>query len=287
VSFVPSWKAEAMSLRVMTWNLWWQFGDHQRREEAICQVIGDQNPDVVCLQEVWVRRDAHQCEILAERLGMHWVANDPVFWKDAAFANAILSRWPLERILDERLPAVDGSLSHRRMVMADVDTPWGVWPVVSTHLEHRFDHSATRSAQITAVMTAVAAHRTSTEDLPSLIGADLNAVPDSDEIRMLTGRSPSPVAGLVMSDVWEQVGNGSGLTWRRENPHVAISAWPDRRIDYLLVAWPRPKPVGNPISAHLVADTAVTIQGEQIWASDHAGVVADLITPGDVESITR
>lgn len=275
-----------MSLRVMTWNLWWQFGDHRRREEAICRVIAGEDPDLLFLQEVWVRRDSHQCEILAERLGMHWVANDPVFWKDASFANAIMSRWPLERILDERLPAADGTLSHRRMVMAEVDTPWGAWPAVSTHLEHRFDRSATRVAQIAAVMAAVSAHRAdvggASSDLPAVVGADLNAVPDSDEIRMLTGRSPSPVPGIVMSDVWEQVGDGPGLTWRRENPHAAISAWPDRRIDYLLVGWPRPKPVGNPISAHLVADGAVTIDGEEIWASDHAGVVADLITPDEL-----
>jgi endonuclease/exonuclease/phosphatase family metal-dependent hydrolase len=282
-----------MSLRVMTWNLWWQFGEHRRREQAIVQVIREQDPDVVCLQEVWIRRTdgqiANQAAILAEQLGMHWVANDPVFWNDAAFANAILSRWPITRVGDQRLPGVDGNLTHRRMVMGEVQSPWGPWPVVSTHLEHRFDASATRTAQLTAVLAGVDQQRTQAvaegraatvaELLPTVIGADLNAVPDSDEVRAVTGRAPSLVPGLVLSDVWDQVGHGPGVTWQRDNPHVAHSAWPDRRIDYLLVAWPRPKPVGNPLSAHLVADFAVVVGDEQIWASDHAGLVAELCTP--------
>jgi endonuclease/exonuclease/phosphatase family metal-dependent hydrolase len=289
-----------MSLRVMTWNLWWQFGEHRHREQAIVQVLGEQDPDVICLQEVWIRREdghlTHQAEILADRLGMQWVANEPVFWKEAAFANAILSRWPITRVVDQRLPGADGHLTHRRMVMGEVQSPWGVWPVLSTHLDHRFDASATRMAQLTAVLSAVDEHRvravqagvapSAAELLPTVIGADLNAVPDSDEVRAVTGRSPSLVPGLVMSDVWEQVGEGQGATWQKENPHAASSAWPNRRIDYLLVAWPRPKPVGNPISAHLVADQATTVGEQQIWASDHAGLVADLWTPV-VEDPTR
>ncbi len=264
----------------MTWNLWWQFGDHRLRENAIVKVIADHAPDVICLQEIWVERDAHQAQMLADRLQMHWVATDPVFWNDRSFGNAILSRWPITRVRDQRLPGADGQLTHRRMVLAEVHTPWGQWPVLSTHLEHRFDHSATRSAQITAVSQAIAEYAAGAPSaFPVLMGADLNAVPDSDEIRMMTGKSAPPVPGLVMSDVWEQVGQGLGLTWRRENPHVEISAWPDRRIDYLMVAWPRPKPVGNPISAQLIADQPVEIDGQLVWASDHAAIIAELQTP--------
>jgi endonuclease/exonuclease/phosphatase family metal-dependent hydrolase len=115
-------------------------------------------------------------------------------------------------------------------------------------------------------------------DLPLIVGADLNAVPDTDEIRLLTGRSAG-VPGIVFSDVWEQVGNGSGHTWRPENPYSTDSAWPNRRLDYLLVSWPRPKPVGNPTRAWNVATGPVDVDGELVWASDHCGVVADFVTP--------
>ncbi|CAN5598450.1 hypothetical protein BH23ACT3_BH23ACT3_21470 [soil metagenome] len=52
-----------MVLRVMTWNLWWRFGDWERRAPAIVEVLRQQDPDVVCLQEVGAsRRGITRCE---------------------------------------------------------------------------------------------------------------------------------------------------------------------------------------------------------------------------------
>jgi hypothetical protein len=92
------------------------------------------------------------------------------------------------------------------------------------------------------------------------------------------------VAGIVFTDVWEQAGgHGAGVdpghTWRAANPHTADSAWPNRRLDYLLVSWPRPKPVGNPIEAWTVGTDAIEVDGRPVWPSDHAAVVADFVTP--------
>jgi hypothetical protein len=41
---------------------------------------------------------------------------------------------------------------------------------------------------------------------------DFNAGPDSDELRMLTGRSETPVPGLVFYDAWELAGDGTPAT---------------------------------------------------------------------------
>ena len=165
------------------------------------------------------------------------------------------------------------------MIAAAVGSPWGRWPVASTHLDHRFDDSATRERQARRLLELAEQWRGDpTTDLPVVIGADLNAVADSDEVRLLTGRRDG-TGGIVMSDAWEQVGEGPGWTWRRENPHTTDSAWPNRRLDYVLVSWPRPKPVGNPSTARLVGTEPVDVDGEPVWASDHAGVVVDLVTP--------
>jgi endonuclease/exonuclease/phosphatase family metal-dependent hydrolase len=268
-----------MVLRVMTWNLWWRFGDWERRQPAIVEVLRQQHPDVVCLQEVWASEHAEQASLLATELDLHAVTTEHRWHDGLSFDNAILSRWPLDVVADERLPDADGTPGHRRALVARVDTPWGRWPVLSTHLDHRFDASATRRRQVHRVMELVAEHRGDPEnDLPLIVGGDLNAVPDSDEIRMATGRAPGAPAGVVLSDVWEQVGDGPGITWDRRNPDVAESAWPDRRIDQLMVSWPRPKPVGNPVRAWLAADRPVDIGGASVWASDHAAVVAELVT---------
>ena len=38
--------------------------------------------------------------------------------------------------------------------------------------------------------------------------------------------------------------------------------------------------VGNPLAARLAATGPVDVDGEAVWASDHAAVVVDLVTPG-------
>ncbi len=270
-----------MSLRIMTWNLWWHFGDHARRWPAIVDTIRAVEPDVLCLQEVWSDEGgADDGRRLADELGFHLARTDPVFWNNESFGNAVLSRWPTERIADELLPRVDRAPSHRRIVAARVDTPWGPWPIASTHLDHRFDASPTRGAQLHQVMELAREWRGDPDtDLPLVLGADLNAVPDSDEVRMLTGRSPG-VEGIVFSDAWEQSAddpdNPTGHTWLRSNPASTDSAWPDRRLDYVLVSWPRPKPVGNPIRTWTAGRPA---QADEVWPSDHLAVVTDLVTP--------
>ena len=266
-------------LRVMTWNLWWRFGPWEQRHPAIVETIRHAAPDVVCLQEVWATEESDQLDVLGGALGMFTIRDDPVFHGGLAFGNAVMSRWPLERIGFVRLPNREGEPGHRSVVAASVDTPWGMWPVASAHLDHRFDASATRSLQMRRLMELGAAWRGNHErDLPLILGIDVNAVPDSDEVRMATGRRPG-VEGIVFSDSWEQVGQGPGHTWRRGNPYVADSAWPDRRIDYLLVSWPRPKPVGNPVRIERAGIAPVDVDGVPVVPSDHAALGGAFVVP--------
>jgi endonuclease/exonuclease/phosphatase family metal-dependent hydrolase len=270
-----------MTLRVMSWNLWWRFGDWELRQHAIVETIRAADPDVLCLQEVWAHTagDAGLAAILADEFGYHAVGTTPIGRSDIGFTNAVLSRWPSDVLHEAALPRADGSPGHRRIVAATVATPWGSWPFASTHLDHRFDDSAGRQAQCRRLLELASTWRGEpTTDLPVIIGADLNAVADTAEVRMLTGREPG-VDGIVFSDAWEQVGDGHGSTWRRENPNAADSAWPNRRIDYVLVSWPRPKPVGNPVAATLIGTEPIDIDGHQVWPSDHAGLVVDITTP--------
>ncbi len=269
-----------MTMRVMTWNLWWRFGDWERRLQAIVDTIRTAAPDVLCLQEAWATASGHGvARIIGDELGYHAVSSTPIGRSDIGFTNAVLSRWPARPLGDEALPRIDGSPGHRRVVAVTVETPWGAWPIASTHLDHRFDDSAVRQRQCRRLLELASEWRGDpTLDLPLIIGADLNAVPDSTEVRMLTGREPG-VSGIVLSDAWDQVGSGPGWTWTRDNPYSADSAWPNRRIDYVLVSWPRPKPVGNPIAARLIGNTLAGSGVDAIWPSDHAGLVVDITTP--------
>lgn len=267
-------------LRVMTWNLWWRFGPWELRHSAILDTIRTVDADVLMLQESWEQSNGvGMASLLADELGYHAVSSTRIGRSEVGFTNAVLSRWPSELLADEALPRADGAPGHRRVVAATVGTPWGPWPMASTHLDHRFDDSATRVLQSRRLLDLANGWRNDpTTDLPLIIGADLNAVPDSDEVRILTGRTAG-APGIALSDAWEQCASDPGWTWRRENPYSSDSAWPNRRIDYVLVSWPRPKPIGNPISAQLVGVGPLDVDGASVWPSDHAGVVVELTTP--------
>ena len=65
------------------------------------------------------------------------------------------------------------------------------------------------------------------------------------------------------------------MTYTERNPYVNHSAWPERRLDYVMVGWPRPRPAGNPASVALFGLEPV----DEVIPSDHWGVVAELHTP--------
>lgn len=274
-------------MRVMTWNVWWRFGDWEARQAALERVVCDVGPDVLCLQEVW----SEDGDSVAHRLARALLGRDEVdghvALSDDAYAerrdrrpgfhNAIVSPHPLADAISHPLPGGDGRPGVRRALSATVLVDGHTWPVVSTHLAYRFDESALREAQCREILAVVAGVRGDpTADPPVVVAGDFNAVPDSDEIRLLTGRRAGPVANLVLSDSWEQVGDGGGATWRSDNPYQAHTAWPDRRLDYVFVSWPRPKPMGNPAAARLVGVDPVATPAGAIVPSDHAAVVVDL-----------
>jgi endonuclease/exonuclease/phosphatase family metal-dependent hydrolase len=188
--------------------------------------------------------------------------------------NALISRWPIIEHGAVSLPDQYGNPAHRRALWAQIETPWGAWPMISTHLNHRFDESATRQRQVDAVADLALSLREKSE-LPVLVGGDFNAVPDSDEIRRFTGRSPVRHPNLVFADMWELQGNGPGHTWSGLNPYLSDANWPNRRLDYLFVSWPRPKPAGHPRQVWLAGTGPI----DGVQASDHFAVVADIAVP--------
>jgi hypothetical protein len=75
-------------------------------------------------------------------------------------------------------------------------------------------------------------------------------------------------------DAWELAGDGTpGYTWSNHNPLAALGLYPDRRIDYILPAWPRAGGVGHPTRCELLGDTPTP---EQDQLSNHYGILADL-----------
>ncbi|MEM7143256.1 MAG: endonuclease/exonuclease/phosphatase family protein [Actinomycetota bacterium] len=266
-----------MTVRLASWNIWWRHGDPDARAPAIIGTLRRLDADVVGLQEV-CSREPDQVAWLRAELDVH-VAAAPGGDDDRfTIVNAVASRWPIIDS-DWRYLDVGEMPKHRTVLWAQIDTPHGPWDVFTTHLSHGFDQSALRVRQLDEIATWVDERRRANPEaiLPPVLIGDLNAVPDSDEIRRMTGRSAPAVPGLVFSDAWEQAGEGDGATYSHDNPYVVDSAWPERRLDYILVSWPRQRPNGNPVRAERFGDQPT----DGVIGSDHWGVVADLVVATD------
>jgi endonuclease/exonuclease/phosphatase family metal-dependent hydrolase len=257
-------------IRVVTWNLWWQFGPWESRQPAIEATLAALDADVLCLQEVFVDGERDQAAGLADALGLHHVFGSRLDLDGVAFGNAVLSRWAITDHEVRPLPAPADADEMRTVIRADIDGPRGALQVFATHLHWRFDHSAIRQDQVVAICRFV--DESPARGYPAILCGDFNATPDSDEIRMLTGRAAVPVPKLVFHDAWEMAGEGPGFSWSNANPYAANDLEPDRRIDYVFAGWPKPGGAGHVVRAELVGTAAV----DGVVGSDHYGVLAEL-----------
>lgn len=134
------------------------------------------------------------------------------------------------------LRSADGARSGE-VVHVAVAGERGSIQLFAVMLDHPLNASGRRQDQVRQLVQFVAG-TASRRDLVLVCG-DFNAGPDSDELRMLTGRSAPAVPGMVFYDAWEVAGDGSpGFTWSNRNPLAAVGLYPDRRFDYIFSAWP-------------------------------------------------
>jgi len=264
-------------VRVVTWNLWGRFGPWPERAAAIRAVLRDARPDVCALQEVWADERQNFAADLAQELEMHWT------WlrSSSEIGHAILARWPLRERLELPLPVAAGDVA-RNALSCVVESPDGGIPVASTQLSSAPWDSATRCAQVRALVAFLAERKR--EAYPIVLMGDLNAEPDSDEVRLLCGHKTAPARErFVLVDAWRYAAEDAvPWTWDRENPNVAATMEPSSRIDYLLVGPPHEGRRGHVRSIRRIGETPVG----GVWPSDHAGLLAELET-GSAQQLSR
>ena len=266
------------TMRVATWNVWGRYGPWQDRQPIIESNLRAMNADVVCLQEAWEDELSSQPRALADALEMEFVYERAFVMEGAWSGNAVLSRWPIIRHAVADLPmegggAIDTDEGERRVVVfAEIDGPRGPFQVFCTHLSWRADWSGVRQAQVAEVCRLIRSH--SPRRFPALLCGDLNAPPDSDEVRMLTGKTAVPVPGVIFRDAWAVAGTGSdGSTLSTRNPYSGATLAPDLRIDYVLVGLPELGGSGQVVHSSVAGDKP---SNAGLFPSDHFAVVADL-----------
>lgn len=258
------------NVKVMSWNLWWQFGPWQERASAIEATIKAKNPDLVGLQEVWGDEDENFGKSLAEKLGYHYFYAKCMTMNGVGFGNAILSRWP---ILDAKTTTLSGfneTGEVRNAMFVKTDGPRGEISFFNTHLNWRYEQSHIRQKQVEDVAGFV--KENSSGKMPPIITGDFNAEPLSEEIRRMTGLSTSATEGMVFHDAWLAAGKGKGNTWNNKNPFAAAEYEPDRRIDYIFSGHPKARGRGQVTKIKKIGNKSVN----GIWPSDHFGLLAKI-----------
>ena len=201
-------------VRVMTYNIHQGFDAYGRHGmEAIAQVIEDEDPDVVALQEIsrgWLINGSVDTLVwLSRRLGMAYAFGPAA---DRVWGNAVLSRLPIRRASNHIMPNNDDIVMDRGFMTIEIDVGGGeVLAVLATHFHHEEEDSVHRMPQTRAILEAIEAHNT------VLLG-DLNAHPDHPEIVLIAD------AGFV--DAFVAAGPpGDGFTWPTDEL--------EKRIDYV------------------------------------------------------
>jgi endonuclease/exonuclease/phosphatase family metal-dependent hydrolase len=234
-------------LTVVTYNIHHGAGiDGVLDLERIAVLLEKSGADVIGLQEVdrhWSERSkwVDQPAWFAKRLKMHYgyAANldlPPLNPGEPRrqYGTAILSRYPIKDFTNTLLPLYPTG-EQRGLAVATVKVRGAELRFANTHLTH--NNAQERLEQAQKVVSLLGG---STE--PTFLVGDLNARPDTPEIKTLTE---------LLSDTWPAVGTGPGYT----SPAVK----PTARIDYLLhSAQLRPVKASVPVSP----------------ASDHLPVVA-------------
>lgn len=127
--------------RLLTYNVHRCLGVDKRLDVArIAAVIAEHEPDIVCLQELDVRRartgHVDQCAELAERLAMAFHFNPAFAVESEQYGDALLTHWPETLVKKGPLPTVRGipGLEPRGAVWAAIEIGGARLNVVNTHL---------------------------------------------------------------------------------------------------------------------------------------------------------
>jgi endonuclease/exonuclease/phosphatase family metal-dependent hydrolase len=250
----------------------------------IRNAIAELDPDLIGLQEIVVRRDGFdQGALILDGLGYERVYGAAFRFDDVGrllphdaagdgFGNLIASRWPIRRSEVVALPGEESG--ERRSVLATlVETPEVTVPFLTTHFNWKFHHGFVRERQA-QIVAHLARDWAGQADFPPIVVGDLNAEPDSSEIRFLCGLTSLDGRSTYFQDAWRVAGDGgSGFTWDNGNPFAAIAFEPSRRIDYILVGLADSATGRGWIDACRVA---MNDARDGVFPSDHFGLVADV-----------
>jgi len=165
-------------------------------------------------------------------------------------------------------------------VLVEIDTPVGTVVVAHHKPSWPFPFEHEREQQAVLVARSLEDHIAS-RDAHAVVLGDFDATPDSASLSFWRGRRPVDGFSVCYQDVWEYAHPGDpGYTFELTNPLVRegeVATAVTRKIDYILVRSLLHGPTLEAAHCQRVLDRPVN----GVWASDHFGVLADLVLPAN------
>lgn len=270
-------------MRVVTLNLWGRRGDWAERRTVLREGLRELRPDLVAFVEA-IKTDEY--DQVVDLLGpdfhvAHQRDREPGGPGDVEPGQgaSIASRWPPGDVHEVDLHVTPRTAGFAcTTLVAEIPTPEPYGPLLFADHVPSWQLSFERERELQALAAARFVEKLlGRRDLHVVFAGDFTADPDSASVRFLTGRQSLDGASVCYRDAWESANPGEpGHTFTPRNPLMRDYDWPFRRLDYILV---RCGEHGGPtleVSAcGLIFDEPVG----GVWASDHFGVVADLMVP--------
>lgn len=277
------------SLKILTWNIDARVEEREERLETIARMIRTEQPEVVCLQEVWPDAGAS----LAEKVGMFLASESNL--PNNKFGNTILIKNNLTLInrtntTEFNKTGENNKKSNLLSIVVESKSS-RKWEIMTSHLAWGGKSEGSRVSQVEEVerLSIVKEIKYFKEDFIQVFTGDFNTTPEADSLRYLKGLTGSN-RGAHWLDAWELSGDGSvGYTSTPENPMVVSIAkkfnnitrpefLPKRRIDFIMIRGWRYGAPGYPLASKLIGTPSSLIKRETV-PSDHYGVLSELWDP--------
>jgi endonuclease/exonuclease/phosphatase family metal-dependent hydrolase len=233
------------------------------RLDLVAAEIHSQDADIVLLQEVpWTLGLGSGARYLAKRTGMNHLylrANGNRWAILFEEGEAILSRYPLKDVAVSELEPQAGLFEHRAVLRASAVTPMGTLPVYVTHLTN--GSADINRGQASALQRFVSESGGGL----ALVAGDLNAVEWSPQIQSL-------------AEEWIDVFRAAnpdleGYTCCVEDVAADSTELLEKRIDYVFLV---PGSAASVVGSQRVLHQPFQTEEGWLWASDHAGVFAEI-----------
>jgi len=284
---------ESKNFKIMSMNLWFTNSGSgwkdlnkgnapwSKRIPIIQNIIKKLDPDVICFQEVLMKKDV--LDMLSDIFGpvetseyKHRIFQKTIyFWLDHSYdyGNAMISKTPIHKPEEVYLPYhynIENSMPRGFMSgLVSVDGV-GKYLIGNTHLNHRSDHAETRLLQSVVISKTIKDRVKKSKPAGVVLCGDFNAKPLEASILFLKGMFPVNGISTHFIDSWEfKHPDKPGYTWSSKNTNTNINMYDsNERFDYIFVSEYQPNGVGLIEKVELVGN----VPTNGIFPSDHFGL---------------